>query len=93
MKALIVEDQDRLGRFLQQGLTECAYTVCWVRTCADASDALVETNYDVIILDLGLPDGAGLDVCAEIRRWSGAPIIVLSARHAEADKIALLNAA
>jgi two-component system copper resistance phosphate regulon response regulator CusR/two-component system response regulator QseB len=88
MKALIVEDQDRLGRFLQQGLTECAYTVCWVRTCADASDALVETNYDVIILDLGLPDGDGLDLLHSWRK-SGfkEPVLILSARDGIQDRV------
>lgn len=46
----------------------------------------------LIILDLGLPDMPGIDVCREIRRWSSAPIIVLSARHADTEKVALLDA-
>ena len=46
----------------------------------------------MIILDLGLPDMPGIDVCREIRRWSSAPIIVLSARHADTEKVALLDA-
>src|SRR5207247_5515128 len=45
-----------------------------------------------IVLDLGLPDLAGLDVCREIRSWSRAPIVVLSARHSDAEKVQLLNA-
>jgi len=46
----------------------------------------------LVILDLGLPDMPGIDVCREIRRWSSAPIIVLSARHADTEKVALLDA-
>src|SRR5262245_1622802 len=46
----------------------------------------------LIILDLGLPDMPGIEVCREIRRWSSAPIIVLSARHADTEKVALLDA-
>ena len=46
----------------------------------------------LVILDLGLPDMSGIDVCREIRRWSSAPIIVLSARHADTEKVALLDA-
>src|SRR6266404_2402611 len=58
MKVLIVEDQERLGQFLERGLKECTYTVSWVRTCKDALDALAESSYDVVVLDLGLDDGA-----------------------------------
>jgi two-component system copper resistance phosphate regulon response regulator CusR/two-component system response regulator QseB len=88
MKILVVEDQDRLGRFLQQGLTECAYTVTWVRTCAAASDALAESGYDVIVLDLGLPDGDGLDLLHSWRK-SGfkEPVLILSARDGVQDRV------
>ncbi len=88
MKVLIVEDQERLGRFLEQGLKECAYTVAWVNTCAAARDALAETPYDVILLDLGLPDGDGIDL---LRQWRSAgfnePVLVLSARDSVEDRI------
>jgi DNA-binding response OmpR family regulator len=88
MKILVVEDQDRLGKFLQQGLTECAYTVSWVRTCAAAADALAETTYDVIVLDLGLPDGDGLDL---LHRWRKSgfkePVLILSARDGVQDRV------
>src|SRR5260370_38593823 len=66
MKVLIVEDDRRLGEFLKQGLLECRYTAAWVRTCNEASDALAETPFDVIVLDLSLPDGDGLDL---LRHW------------------------
>jgi DNA-binding response OmpR family regulator len=88
MKILIVEDQERLGNFLEQGLKECAYTVTWTRTCADARDALADSPYDVILLDLGLPDGDGIDL---LRQWRSAgfnePVLILSARDTVADRI------
>ena len=88
MKVLIVEDQNRLGRFLQQGMSEHAYTVSLVGSCSEARDALCETNYDVIVLDLGLPDGDGLDL---LREWRGSgfnePVLILSARDTVEDRI------
>jgi DNA-binding response OmpR family regulator len=88
MKVLIVEDQRRLGAFLKQGLSECAYTVTWVGTCREARDALAETNYDVIILDLSLPDGDGLHLLSEWRRAGfNEPVLILSARDSVEDRI------
>lgn len=88
MKILVVEDQQRLGRFLKQGLSECAYTVRWVDTCEGARDALAETNYDVIILDLSLPDGDGLHLLSEWRRSGfNESVLILSARDTVQDRI------
>ncbi|QUD89596.1 response regulator transcription factor [Phenylobacterium montanum] len=88
MKILIVEDERRLGRFLVQGLTEQTYTVALAANCREANDAIVETKYDAIVLDLGLPDGDGLDL---IREWreSGLnePVLILSARDTLEDRI------
>ena len=88
MKVLIVEDQQRLGSFLEQGLKECAYTVTWVQSCASARDALADSAYDVILLDLGLPDGDGIDL---LRQWRSngfnEPVLILSARDTVADRI------
>src|SRR5438552_2749974 len=92
MKILIVEDQERLGQFLERGLKECTYTVSWVRTCKDALDALAESSYDVIVLDLGLPDGDGVDL---LRQWRASgfnePVLILSARDSVEDRIKGLN--
>jgi DNA-binding response OmpR family regulator len=88
MKVLIVEDQQRLAQLLKQGLTERAYTVSWVRTCSAARDALCETAYDLIILDLGLPDGDGLDLLREWRQGGfKEPVLILSARDAIQDRV------
>ena len=92
MKILVVEDQERLGQFLERGLKECTYTVSWVRTCKDALDALAESSYDVIVLDLGLPDGDGVDM---LRAWRASgfnePVLILSARDSVEDRIKGLN--
>ena len=88
MKILIVEDQRRLGQFLKRSLTERSYTATWVQTCREARDALCETGYDAIILDLGLPDGDGLDLLKEWRKGGfQEPVLILSARDAVADRI------
>jgi two-component system KDP operon response regulator KdpE len=60
-------------------------------TGRDAIDLAAAESPALIVLDLGLPDLPGIEVCREIRRWSAAPIIVLSARHADTEKVALLD--
>src|ERR1700694_5223097 len=88
MKILIVEDQRKLGLFLKQAFIERAYTATWVGSCSEAREALCETSYDVIVLDLGLPDGDGLTL---LREWRSAgftePVLILSARDAVEDRI------
>jgi DNA-binding response OmpR family regulator len=88
MKVLIVEDEVRLGLFLKQGLSEHAHTANWVPNCREANHALVETNYDLIVLDLNLPDGDGLDL---VREWRASglnePVLILSARDSLEDRI------
>lgn len=88
MKILVVEDQQRLAEFLQQALTEKSYTVTVVGGCAAANDAIADSSYDVVILDLNLPDGDGLDLLTE---WRAAgfqePVLILSARDTVDDRI------
>lgn len=92
MKILIVEDDVRVGRFVEKGLREQGYTVSWVRSCKQANDALADDAADAIVLDLGLPDGDGLDLLAQ---WRGCgfsePVIILSARDAVGDRVKGLN--
>jgi DNA-binding response OmpR family regulator len=92
MKILVVEDERKLGQFIQKGLQEASYTALLVGTCTAAEDALAEAHYDAIVLDLGLPDGSGLDL---LRRWRQAgfhePVLILSARGQVEDRVAGLN--
>jgi len=88
MKILVVEDQKRLGQFLKKGLSEHSHTVTWAQNCREARDALCETHYDGIILDLGLPDGDGLDLLREWRKSGfNEPVLILSARDAVQDRV------
>lgn len=88
MKVLVVEDEVRLAQFLKQGMTEHSYTVGLAHSCAQARDALCETHYDAIVLDLGLPDGDGLNLLREWRRSGfNEPVLILSARDTVEDRI------
>ena len=92
MKVLIVEDEPRMGAFIAKALTEQSYTVQLVCTCAAARDALAEAPVGAVVLDLGLPDGDGLDL---LRQWRASgfnePVLILSARDAREDRVAGLN--
>jgi len=90
--AVLVEDEVQIRRFLRTALE----TEGWhVFDAGSIKDGLVEAGTrkpDLVILDLGLPDGDGVDFIREFRSWSSQPIIVLSARVGESDKIAALDA-
>lgn len=92
MKILLVEDEPKVGRFIQRGLSELAYACVWVRTLAEAADAHAEGHHDLVILDLGLPDGSGMDL---LRQWRACgfnePVIILSARGDMSDRVQGLN--
>jgi two-component system copper resistance phosphate regulon response regulator CusR/two-component system response regulator QseB len=92
MKVLLVEDDRKLGQFVQNGLEEVAYTCVWARSCQEAREATARNPLDVIILDLTLPDGNGLSLLTEWRqRLLPAYILILSARREVEDRIAGLN--
>jgi DNA-binding response OmpR family regulator len=88
VKVLIVEDQRELGTLLKQGLVEAGYLVSYAANCAAARDALCETSYDAIVLDLGLPDGDGLSLLHQWRKSGfNEPVMILSARNSVEDRI------
>jgi DNA-binding response OmpR family regulator len=92
MKVLLVEDDRKLGQFVCNGLEEVAYTTVWVRSCTEAREAARQGSFDVIILDIGLPDGNGLDLLTEWRdRQLTTYVLILSARHEVEDRISGLN--
>lgn len=90
-RILVVDDEPQIQRFLRPALTAAGYEVIEAATGADALKAAVTAVPDVIILDLGLPDMDGKEVVAQLRGWSEVPIIVLSARDRESEKIAALD--
>ena len=90
-RILLVDDEVAIQRAVAPLLRSRGYEVDVVGTGVDAVAAVVDHAPDLIVLDLGLPDLEGTEVCRRIRKHSKAPIIVLSARGAEADKVAVLD--
>ncbi len=89
---LIIDDELQIRRVLTLALTALPARVLEARTASEALALAGSESPDLVVLDLGLPDRPGLEVCRELRRWSSTPIVVLSARHTEPEKIQLLNA-
>jgi len=89
---LVVEDEVPMRRFLRSALTTRGFRVVEAGTVREAEIAVTESPPEAILLDLGLPDGDGLDLLRRIREWSSAPVIVLSARGREDDKVIALDA-
>jgi two-component system response regulator RegX3 len=81
---LLVEDDDTIATPLLAGLDRFGFTVRWVRTGSDALDA---GPCDMVLLDLGLPDIDGIDVCRQIRQRCTTPIIMITARGDETDRV------
>lgn len=89
---LIVEDEPQMLRFLRTALVAQDYRVVEAGTASDALVAATTHNPELILLDLGLPDGDGIGITRQIREWSHVPIVVISARGREGDKVAALDA-
>jgi two-component system KDP operon response regulator KdpE len=92
MRVLVVDDEPQILRALQMKLRSAGYTVDSATTAQEALAKAAMRPPEAIILDVLLPDGSGTDVCRELRAWSGAPILVLSAVGEEREKIAALDA-
>jgi len=91
-RVLIVDDEQSIRKFLRLALTAQKYMVFEAGTGQEAADSAVLHKPDLIILDLGLPDIDGVEVTRLLRQWTKTPIIVLSVRGSEVDKIAALDA-
>lgn len=89
---LVVEDETQMLRFLRTALSAQGYHVCEAATASEALAAATTRNPEIILLDLGLPDRDGIDLTRQIREWSAVPIIVISARGREDDKVKALDA-
>ena len=89
---LVVEDEPQMRRFIRASLTAHGYRLVEAETAAEAHRLATSHNPELVLLDLGLPDGDGLDVTRALREWCVAPIIVLSARGREDDKVDALDA-
>jgi two-component system, OmpR family, KDP operon response regulator KdpE len=91
MRILLVDDDVSIQRAVAPLLRSRGYEVDVVGTGAEAASAAVDHAPDLVVLDLGLPDLEGVEVCRRIRKHSKMPIVVLSARGGEADKVAALD--
>lgn len=91
IRVLVVDDEPAILRFLRPALVAGNYDVESAETVADATKRIATDVPDIVVLDLGLPDGDGRDVIRHVRAWSDVPIIVLSARDRETDKIEALD--
>src|SRR3954471_5586169 len=91
-RVLVVDDEADLRRALEVNLTALGYQVDVVGTGEHAVEAIVRDLPDLVVLDLGLPGMSGVEVITAIRSWNMLPIIVLSARDGERDKVAALDA-
>jgi two-component system KDP operon response regulator KdpE len=89
---LLIEDEPQMRRFLRVTLQSCGYRLVEAATGEEGLAHAATRSPDVILLDLGLPDLDGLEVTRRLREWSAVPIIVLSAREQERDKVGALDA-
>lgn len=89
MNVLLVEDDNATGEMLSAALPAYGFAVTWVSTIADATPRMLDAEF--VILDLGLPDGDGFDLIRDLRRMGAVPIVVISGRTHEADRVAALE--
>lgn len=90
-RALVVDDEVAILRFLKPALEANNYEMISAATVAEAVKLIAADAPDIVLLDLGLPDGDGKDVIKRVREWSDVPIVVLSARDREIEKIESLD--
>jgi two-component system KDP operon response regulator KdpE len=91
IRVLVVDDEPAILRFLKPALEANSYEIETAGTVADATKLIASKSPDIVVLDLGLPDGDGKDVIRRVREWSDVPIIILSARDREIEKIEALD--
>jgi two-component system KDP operon response regulator KdpE len=92
LKVLVVDDEIAILRFLRVALNGQGFIVSEASTGQEALQAIAMYRPDLVILDLGLPDMDGVEVTRHLREWSKVPVIILSVREQEVDKIAALDA-
>lgn len=91
IRVLVVDDEPQIRRALRAGLERNGFTVLLAASGEEALDQAAERPPDIVVLDLAMPVLDGFDVCRQLREWTSVPIIVLSVREGERDKIEALN--
>ena len=93
MRLLLAEDDQMIGESVQRGLRQDGYAVDWVRDGVAAENAIADHDYDIVLLDLGLPRKDGIRLLEDLRRrHNRMPVLVLTARDAVADRVRGLDA-
>ncbi len=92
LRVLVIDDEASIRRFLRTALTTHGHKVFEAGTAQEGMVRIIDDRPDLVILDLGLPDGDGVEVTRRVREWSQVPIIILSVREAEAEKVGALDA-
>ena len=88
MRLLLVEDNESIGKGIHSGLSQAGYAVDWVKDGSTAQSALTSEEYDIAVLDLGLPKQSGLEVLDDLRaRGNDVPVLILTARDTINDRI------
>jgi two-component system KDP operon response regulator KdpE len=90
-RVLVIDDEPQIRRALRAGLERSGFAVALASNGEEGLDAAAEHPPDIVILDLAMPGTDGFEVCRQLREWSNVPIIVLSVREGERDKIDALN--
>jgi two-component system KDP operon response regulator KdpE len=90
-RVLVIDDEAQIRRLLAIALSRAGYEVTTVGSGAEGIERLALEPFDLLLLDLGLPDMDGVDVCRQVREWSSIPIIVISVREGDRDKIGALD--
>ncbi len=92
IRILVVDDEAQIRKLLRIALTAAGYEVREAETAKEGVGKTATEQPDLVILDLGLPDADGREVVTRVREWSEVPILILSVRQAEGDKVAALDA-
>ena len=90
-RILVVDDEEQIRRALKSILSTRGYQLEMAATAEEALLKAIDAPPDLVVLDLALPDRSGIEVCRELRTWMTAPILILSVRANEADKIEALD--
>ena len=90
-KILVVEDDIQIQNFMVYTLENAGFEVAAVSTGKDGIECMIGKDVDLMLLDLGLPDMDGMDVLHKVRKWSDVPIIIVSARDQDKEKVTALD--
>lgn len=91
-KIFVVDDEPQLRRVMKVALTDLGYTITEAKTGEEALERLHEYDPDLILLDINMPGMGGMEACRALRRVTNVPIVILSVRNSEQDKVAALDA-